>query len=150
MTERSASSSSRSTALARPAAAAKAEVPADIEAHLTVDVVIIGGGITGAICAYLFSDAGISVALLESKDIGRGSTVASTALLMQEPDRDFADLARRFGGVRVAKNLDGARPCHTGPGPHDPFAENRLRSARPRFRLLHLDPEEGCRPSQRI
>jgi glycine/D-amino acid oxidase-like deaminating enzyme len=65
---------------------------------LTVEVVIVGGGITGAICAYVFSNAGISVALLESKDIGRGSTVASTALLMQEPDRDFADLARRFGG----------------------------------------------------
>jgi glycine/D-amino acid oxidase-like deaminating enzyme len=65
--------------------------------HLDADVVIIGGGITGAICAYLFSDAGISVALLESKVVGRGSTVGSTALLMQEPDRDFAELARRFG-----------------------------------------------------
>ena len=35
--------------------------------------------------------------VLESKVIARGSTVASTALLMQEPDRDFVDLARRFG-----------------------------------------------------
>lgn len=71
--------------------------------HLTVDVVIVGGGISGAICAYLFSNAGISVALLESKDIACGSTVASTALLMQEPDRDFADLARRFGGSATRK-----------------------------------------------
>ncbi len=62
-----------------------------------IRVAIIGGGVTGAICAYLFSEAGISVALLESKDVGRGSTAASTALLMQEPDRDFGDLARRFG-----------------------------------------------------
>ncbi|MEO5742559.1 MAG: FAD-binding oxidoreductase, partial [Vicinamibacterales bacterium] len=54
-------------------------------------------GITGAICAYLFADAGIRVALLESKITGRGSTVASTALLMQEPDRDFSDLTGRFG-----------------------------------------------------
>lgn len=65
--------------------------------QLDVDVVIIGGGITGAICAYLFADAGVRVALLESKRVGRGSTIASTALLMQEPDRDFGDLARRFG-----------------------------------------------------
>jgi glycine/D-amino acid oxidase-like deaminating enzyme len=64
---------------------------------LETDVVIIGGGITGAICAYLFADAGIRVALVESKLAGRGSTAASTALLMQEPDRDFADLAARFG-----------------------------------------------------
>jgi glycine/D-amino acid oxidase-like deaminating enzyme len=65
--------------------------------HTEVDVVIIGGGITGAICAYLFSNAGVRVALVESKAIGRGSTIASTALLMQEPDRDFGDLAARFG-----------------------------------------------------
>ena len=64
---------------------------------LETDVVIVGGGITGAICAYLFADAGVRVVLLESKRVGRGSTVASTALLMQEPDRDFGDLARRFG-----------------------------------------------------
>jgi glycine/D-amino acid oxidase-like deaminating enzyme len=59
--------------------------------------VIVGGGITGAICAYLFAVVGVRTALLESKRIGRGSTAASTALLMQEPDRDFTDLAARFG-----------------------------------------------------
>ena len=64
---------------------------------LETDVIIVGGGITGAICAYLFAEAGIRVALVESKMMGRGSTAASTALLMQEPDRDFADLAGRFG-----------------------------------------------------
>ena len=64
---------------------------------LDVDVVIIGGGITGAVCAYLFSDAGARVAVLEAKIVARGSTAASSALLMQEPDRDFSDLVRRFG-----------------------------------------------------
>jgi glycine/D-amino acid oxidase-like deaminating enzyme len=64
---------------------------------LEVDVVIVGGGITGAICAYLFADAGVRVALVESKLVGHGSTVASTALLMQEPDRDFSDLTELFG-----------------------------------------------------
>ena len=58
---------------------------------------IVGGGVTGAICAYLFAEAGVRVVLLESKTVGLGSTVASTALLMQEPDRDFRDLADRFG-----------------------------------------------------
>jgi glycine/D-amino acid oxidase-like deaminating enzyme len=65
---------------------------------LNVDVVIVGGGITGAICSYLFAGAGASVALVEAAKVGRGSTVASTALLMQEPDRDLGDLRRRFGG----------------------------------------------------
>lgn len=45
----------------------------------------------------MFADAGVSVALVESKTVGHGSTVASTALLMQEPDRDFTGLAKRFG-----------------------------------------------------
>ena len=57
----------------------------------------MGGGITGAICAYLFAESGARVALVEAKTVARGSTAASTALLMQEPDRDFADLSRRFG-----------------------------------------------------
>ena len=83
-----------------------ARIPA-IEAHLDVDVVIIGGGITGAICAYLFADAGVRVALVESKTVGHGSTAASTALLMQEPDRDFSDLAGRFG--RAAARESGSR-----------------------------------------
>ena len=71
------------------------------EGNLSVDVVIVGGGITGAICAYLFADAGVRVALVESQIIGQGSTVASTALLMQEPDRDFSDLSKRFGRARA-------------------------------------------------
>lgn len=72
--------------------------------HLETDIVIVGGGITGAICAYLFADAGVRVVLLESGTVARGSTSASTALLMQEPDRDFTDLASRFGRA-VAREI---------------------------------------------
>jgi len=68
-----------------------------LRGRLHADIVIIGGGITGAICAYLFARAGIRVVLLESNLVARGSTAASTALLMHEPDRDFTDLAARFG-----------------------------------------------------
>jgi len=64
---------------------------------IETDVVIVGGGITGALCAFVFARAGVRVALVESKVVGRGSTVASTALLMQEPDLDFTNLAARFG-----------------------------------------------------
>jgi glycine/D-amino acid oxidase-like deaminating enzyme len=65
--------------------------------HLEADVAVIGGGVTGAAVASLFADAGVRVVLVESRRIGRGSTAASTALLMQEPDEDFTDLARRYG-----------------------------------------------------
>src|SRR5687768_8166688 len=65
------------------------------------DVVIVGGGITGCVAAYRLAASGLRVVVLEARRIGRGSTAASTALLMQEPDVDFGELADRHGG-RVA------------------------------------------------
>jgi glycine/D-amino acid oxidase-like deaminating enzyme len=64
---------------------------------LTADVVIVGGGISGAAAAWTFASAGVRVVLVERALVGRGSTAASTALLMQEPDKDFHELAARYG-----------------------------------------------------
>jgi len=72
-----------------------------LRGHGAVDVVIVGGGITGAALAWRFADAGIRVALVEAKRIGRGSTAASTALLMREPDEDLAHLAQRYSFARA-------------------------------------------------
>lgn len=52
---------------------------------------------TGCAAALLLARAGTKVILVEARRIGRGRTAASTALLMQEPDVDFAELARRYG-----------------------------------------------------
>ena len=70
---------------------------------LSVDVAIVGGGITGAAVAWRFADAGLRVALVDGARVGRGSTAASTALLMQEPDEDFTRLARRYGERRTRR-----------------------------------------------
>lgn len=61
-----------------------------------VDVAIVGGGFTGCAAAYVLADAGVRVALFEQARLGRGSAAASTALLMQEPDQYFEDLAQRY------------------------------------------------------
>jgi glycine/D-amino acid oxidase-like deaminating enzyme len=66
------------------------------------DVAIVGGGITGCACAYLLTRSGVRVVLVEAGEIGHGSTAASTALLMQEPDVDFGDLSDRYG-TRAAR-----------------------------------------------
>jgi glycine/D-amino acid oxidase-like deaminating enzyme len=63
------------------------------------DVAIVGGGITGALVAEAFARTGVSVIVLEGALIGRGSTAASSALLLQEPDRNLSELARRYGIV---------------------------------------------------
>lgn len=51
----------------------------------------------------MFARAGWRVALVEAKRIARGSTAASTALLMQEPDTDFVDLAAQYGTRRARR-----------------------------------------------
>ncbi len=67
------------------------------------EVAIVGGGITGCLAAWLLARAGVQVVLLEGDRIGRGSTAASTALIMQEPDVDFRDLSRRHGDARTRR-----------------------------------------------
>src|SRR6476469_5871636 len=74
------------------------------------DVAIVGGGATGCAAALLFARAGATVVLAESARIGRGSTAASTALLMQEPDADFVDLLPKYG---TAAGMRIWRPCRT-------------------------------------
>ena len=74
-----------------------------IRRDLAVDVAIVGGGVTGAATAWMFARGGVRVALLEAAHVGAGSTSASTALLMQEPDNDFGQLAHRYGTRRAAR-----------------------------------------------
>lgn len=84
---------------------------ASLHGRHRADIAIVGAGITGCAAALLFARAGASVIVVDSQRIGRGSTAASTALLMQEPDVDFGDLARRYGtGVarRIWKSSRGA------------------------------------------
>ena len=68
-----------------------------LNGHRDVELAIVGGGFTGAVVAEAFTNAGMSVALLEGQLAGRGSTAASSALLLQEPDHGIAQLSKRHG-----------------------------------------------------
>jgi glycine/D-amino acid oxidase-like deaminating enzyme len=74
--------------------------------RLDAEVAIVGGGLTGCAAALACVEAGIEAVVLEGHEIGRGSTAASTALLMQEPDRDFHELVDRYGSP-VARRIWG-------------------------------------------
>ena len=55
------------------------------------EVAIIGGGITGALVAYHLAQEGVETVLVDTRDIGAGSTAASTALLQYEIDTELHD-----------------------------------------------------------
>lgn len=75
-----------------------------LEGRCEVDVAIVGGGMTGAGVAATFAQAGVAVAVVEGARAGRGSTGASTALLLQEPDKGLLDLGEWYG-PRSAKRI---------------------------------------------
>jgi glycine/D-amino acid oxidase-like deaminating enzyme len=68
-----------------------------LEQDHACDVAIIGGGITAALIADEMSRHGHDVAVLEQRDVGWGSTSASTALLQYEIDTHLVDLAKQHG-----------------------------------------------------
>ena len=68
-----------------------------LQQDLRCDVAIIGGGITGALVADELAAHGHDVAVVDQRDIGWGSTSASTALLQYEIDTHMVDLAKRYG-----------------------------------------------------
>jgi glycine/D-amino acid oxidase-like deaminating enzyme len=59
---------------------------------------------TGALIARAFAADGVSVVLMEGALVGRGSSGASSALLLQEPDQGMAELADRYG-ARTSRQI---------------------------------------------
>ena len=67
-----------------------------------VDVVIVGGGLTGAAAAYAFASAGVNVVLLEADRIGRGATSLAAGWISDDPGVPFAE-AEKLLGLRAAR-----------------------------------------------
>lgn len=91
------------------------ELPTPIEYpvladDIATDVVIIGGGLTGVLTAYLLQQAGHEVVILEADRLGGGATAYTTAFLTQGIDTRFADLIPMFGknGARTLWEAHGA------------------------------------------
>ncbi|MCM3570909.1 FAD-binding oxidoreductase [Neobacillus mesonae] len=69
------------------------------------DVLIIGGGSSGAQCAYYLADANVDVALIEKSTIGSGSTSTNTALLQYSGEKMFTHLVNTFGEDYTVRHL---------------------------------------------
>jgi glycine/D-amino acid oxidase-like deaminating enzyme len=77
--------------------ASRAQQYPSLSGKHTTSVAIVGGGMTGALVAHAFASAGIATTVLEGGLVARGSTAASSALLLQEPDLGLAELTNRYG-----------------------------------------------------
>jgi glycine/D-amino acid oxidase-like deaminating enzyme len=68
---------------------------------LKIDVVIIGGGLTGCATAYAFAGAGVKTVLLEAAQIGRGNSGSSAGWISEDPGTRFVDLEKALGPRRA-------------------------------------------------
>ncbi len=74
-----------------------------LEQNETCDVVIIGGGITGSLMAHRLAQEGVETVLLDKREMGTGSTAASTSLLQYEIDTELVDLIDRVGAPHAVR-----------------------------------------------
>lgn len=63
----------------------------------TADVVVVGAGVTGAMIAQRLAERGLSVVIVDSRDVCTGSTSASTALLQYDIDVSLVKLGQLIG-----------------------------------------------------
>lgn len=67
-----------------------------LDRDISCEALVIGGGITGALIGFHLAEAGIKTVLIDRRDIGTGSTSASTALLQYEVDVPLRELVKRM------------------------------------------------------
>jgi glycine/D-amino acid oxidase-like deaminating enzyme len=70
----------------------------------SVDVAMIGGGLTGCATAYACAVAGLNSIVLEAGSLGQGRTARSAGLLLPEPGPDFKVIAK-LHGLRAARGM---------------------------------------------
>jgi NADPH-dependent 2,4-dienoyl-CoA reductase/sulfur reductase-like enzyme len=68
-----------------------------VSGDLQCDVLIVGCGITGALMAERLTRQGVDVVIMDRELPGRGSTAASTSMLLWEIDRSLTELTAAYG-----------------------------------------------------
>jgi glycine/D-amino acid oxidase-like deaminating enzyme len=74
------------------------------------DVLIVGGGVTGALIAYQCCLDGYKVVMIDKRDIATGSTSATTSMLQYEIDEPLYSLKAKVGAnIAVDSYLEGVK-----------------------------------------
>ncbi len=69
-----------------------------LDQDLHVDVLVVGGGLAGILCAYRMAQEGVDYALIESDRICRGVTRNTTAKITSQHGLIYSKLLSKFGG----------------------------------------------------
>lgn len=80
-----------------------------LEGEVKTDVLIIGGGITGLLCAYFLKQQGVDYLLAEGRTICSGVTKNTTAKITAQHGLIYADLLKKAGLEKARMYLDANR-----------------------------------------
>jgi glycine/D-amino acid oxidase-like deaminating enzyme len=75
----------------------------EVGENVKCDALIVGGGITGSLIAERLTRQGLDVIVIDRELPGRGSTVASTSMLLWEIDRSLTQLTDIYGFERASR-----------------------------------------------
>jgi glycine/D-amino acid oxidase-like deaminating enzyme len=87
---------------------------ADVSEDLRCDALIVGGGITGSLIAEQLTRQGLDVVIIDREFPGRGSTAASTSMLLWEIDRSLAQLTEIYGFERASRAYQASLQAVSG------------------------------------
>ena len=76
-----------------------------LDGDLSTDVLIIGGGMAGVLCAYLLHRAGVDYALVGAGTLCGGITRNTTAKITSQHGLIYDKLIRKFGVERAGQYL---------------------------------------------
>ena len=68
-----------------------------LQESITTNVLVIGGGMAGLLCAHALQKAGVDTVLVEAKNIGSGITKDTTAKITSQHGLIYHKLLRQFG-----------------------------------------------------
>jgi glycine/D-amino acid oxidase-like deaminating enzyme len=86
----------------------------DITENLKCDALIVGGGITGSLIAERLTRQGLDVVIIDREFPGRGSTAASTSMLLWEIDRSLTQLTEAYGFERASRAYQASLQAVSG------------------------------------
>jgi glycine/D-amino acid oxidase-like deaminating enzyme len=85
-----------------------------ITENLKCDALIVGGGITGSLIAERLTRQGLDVVIIDRELAGRGSTAASTSMLLWEIDRSLTQLTEAYGFERASRAYQASLQAVSG------------------------------------